>query len=176
MLNCTTVSETIYDDNDELDTGATHASALEIRLKMKSRQIYNMFSLDPFAPFTLDEINVCAEINEKAYQWALDNADPRALARFNMYGTRMVFAPDYFYPLPIGPLWIDGLLRMKLKKVNNERVLWVQSISMKTSADNIFNVLHPDAGGQHYCKLLSPARAMEWIYTDGLRNRLTSKA
>ena len=26
------------------------------------------------------------------------------------------------------------------------------------------------AGGFHYCKLLSPARAMEWLYTDGLRN------
>lgn len=23
--------------------------------------------------------------------------------------------------------------------------------------------------GYHYCKLLSPARAMEWIYVDGLK-------
>lgn len=27
----------------------------------------------------------------------------------------------------------------------------------------------PGFEGVHYCKLLSPARAMEWIYVDGLR-------
>jgi hypothetical protein len=27
----------------------------------------------------------------------------------------------------------------------------------------------PDPGCFHYCKLLSPARAMEWVFTDGLR-------
>jgi hypothetical protein len=29
--------------------------------------------------------------------------------------------------------------------------------------------IYPDSAGYHYCKLLSPARAMEWIYVDGLR-------
>ena len=30
----------------------------------------------------------------------------------------------------------------------------------------------PDPGCFHYCKLLSPARAMEWVYVDGLRRFL----
>ena len=30
----------------------------------------------------------------------------------------------------------------------------------------------PDPGCFHYCKLLSPARAMEWVYLDGLRRHL----
>lgn len=29
--------------------------------------------------------------------------------------------------------------------------------------------IYPDSAGFHYCKLLSPARIMEWIYVDGLR-------
>lgn len=29
--------------------------------------------------------------------------------------------------------------------------------------------IYPDSAGYHYCKLLSPARIMEWIYVDGLR-------
>ena len=32
----------------------------------------------------------------------------------------------------------------------------------------------PDPGCYHYCKLLSPARAMEWIYVDGLRKGKTA--
>jgi hypothetical protein len=43
---------------------------------------------------------------------------------------------------------------------------------MKTELDSWINKVHPDSGGQHYCKLLSPARAMEWITSEGLRDHL----
>ena len=45
-------------------------------------------------------------------------------------------------------------------------VLHVQSPAMVT---DVKAHLYPDSSGFHYCKLLSPARAMEWIYVDGLR-------
>ena len=34
-----------------------------------------------------------------------------------------------------------------------------------------WNIMRPfiQTVGYHYCKLLSPARAMEWIYVDGLK-------
>ena len=52
-----------------------------------------------------------------------------------------------------------------------EKIL-VQARSLKTSAD--FPVIPgvPDAACYHYCHLLSPARIMEWIYTDSLREKL----
>ena len=176
-FNVTTVSESVYDRFDSLDTGFTHATAAEIRLKMKSRQLYRRNTVDPFAPYEVDNMNVCKEINELAYKWALEHASPHARARFLQYGTEMRFIEDYHFPIAIGPLWINTKLRMKERQdaASGETVLEVQSISMKTDLDSWINKLHPDSGGQHYCKLLSPARAMEWIYTDGLRQKLGYK-
>jgi hypothetical protein len=42
----------------------------------------------------------------------------------------------------------------------------VQSPAMVT---DVSAHIYPDSAGFHYCKLLSPARIMEWIYVDGLR-------
>ena len=41
----------------------------------------------------------------------------------------------------------------------------IQSPMMHTDVDYKIKA----AAGFHYCKLLSPARAMEWLYIDGLR-------
>jgi hypothetical protein len=49
---------------------------------MKSRQLYHQNSVDPLATFALDNNYVCAEINEKALQWALERSSSKARKRY----------------------------------------------------------------------------------------------
>lgn len=44
-------------------------------------------------------------------------------------------------------------------------VLEVSSIQLKTDVSYPIGMFQ----GMHFCKLLSPTKAMEWIYVDGLR-------
>ncbi|KAI3629695.1 hypothetical protein MIR68_011130 [Amoeboaphelidium protococcarum] len=176
-LNVTTVSESMYDKYDSLDTGLAHGTAEEIRVKMKSRQLYRRHTTNPFADYDEDDMDVCMEINQLAYKYALEHSDPKVVKRFMKFGQKMHFLPDYHFPIAIGPLWINSRLKYKEMDLVNEdgkleKVLSIKSISMKTDLDSWINKLHPDSAGQHYCKLLSPARAMEWIYVDGLRHKL----
>lgn len=50
--------------------------------------------------------------------------------------------------------------------------IMVQARSLKTPADFPQIPGVPDPACYHYCHLLSPARIMEWIYTDSLRENL----
>jgi len=166
-LNLTSVSQAIYDRLDSLDTGFTHASAAELRVKMKSRQSILMATVDANATLAESDFNnVCAEINAQAYQWALDNAGEKTRARFAKYGQRMVFGDDIVPIVAAGPLWIYHPLEYKELTLAGERVLQVRAPTMRT---DVTAHLYPDSAGYHYCKLLSPARAMEWIYSYGLR-------
>ena len=62
-----------------------------------------------------------------------------------------------------GPSWI--FTSMKYIDNDTKTTLTVRSISMKTSTDYWIKA----SAGFHYCKVLSPARAIEWIYVDSLR-------
>jgi hypothetical protein len=85
----------------------------------------------------------------------------------------MVMGEDFHAPLPIGPVWIFNALSIKITKVKGgEKVMRVVSPSMRTSNEGFVTTLYKDSNGYHYCILLSPARAMEHIYTDGLRDKL----
>ena len=67
-----------------------------------------------------------------------------------------------------GPEWI----KKELVYTRNEesKSVEVQSWMFVVGESPIKSKYLPT--GMHYCKLLSPARCMEWIYTDGLRRGL----
>lgn len=75
-------------------------------------------------------------------------------------------------PYNAGPLWIwtyldyhqeDDAERKNLDG-SQRKLIDLKSPMMKTPIDYYIQA----AAGYHYCKLLSPARMMEWMYTDSL--------
>ena len=68
-------------------------------------------------------------------------------------------------PYNAGPLWIWRYLTYADNKDKTETL--VQAPMMRTPTDYPISA----ARGFHYCKLLSPFRALEWIYVDSLYDR-----
>lgn len=171
-LNLTTVSQNVYDSLDDFDTGFTHTSAYETRVKFASRQTIYRGTINWNAKMAdTDGESICAEMNKDSFQWALDNAGEAARQRFLLLGQQVTFGDDEFPPLKVGPLWIYSPLKLDNVQSNGVTVLKITSIAFKTDLDGP-EARIPFAPGYHFCKLLSPARAMEWIYIDGLRLRM----
>jgi hypothetical protein len=165
-LKATTVSEAIYDTLDDFDTGFTPLGASEIKAKLVSRQQIYQHANIPSALFNeTDSGNNCRLINEASYAWALKATGVDALARFQKHGESYTFGDD-LGPYNAGPLWIWTYLNFTEKQdSNNNYVTEVRAPYMATPVDYFVS----SAAGFHYCKLLSPVRALEWIYNDGLR-------
>jgi hypothetical protein len=167
-INVTTVTQPIYATLDSLDTGFYYQSASELRVKLKSRQALLMAAgVDPSKiNFTVTDTEGynCAEINNASYQWALQKASPKALERFQKIGEPLVMGKDIFLS-NAGPAWIWN--SMKYKENDDKSDVVVSAPCSHTPVDYAIKA----AAGYHYCKVLSPARAMEWIYIDGLRNK-----
>ena len=104
----------------------------------------------------------CAEINMAAYMWALAQCDPAVRTRFSRLGQPLVMGSDVV--VIVYPLWSSHRLSFTPRQDSSGHdVMEVTSPTMR------YAVSLPAVGGLHFCKLLSPARAMEWVYVDGLR-------
>lgn len=99
-------------------------------------------------------------------EWALANAGPATAQRYASRGLqlRMDADVDTFW----GPGFTYGSLNYTL--VNTTTPPYVSMVSTTLRTPSVYIV--PEAAGFHYCLLLSPARAMEWIYVDSLRSFL----
>lgn len=170
-MNSTTVTMPIYDLKDLVDTGLWPITASEMRTKFKSRQALQEAAGLKDVNFTETDgsnAGICQSINQAAYEWALKHASPVALGRFQKYGQKLSFAEDKKSGFGImGPTWIHDSLTYTPSQ--DKKTVVVQSHYFTTANKNLGDVPFIQTVGYHYCKLLSPARAMEWIYVDGLK-------
>ena len=144
------------------DVGKEYVSAIEIGTKMASRQL--VFNITGFpAPDSLDDGNRCAAINEQAYQWAIQAASPAARQRHQEHGMPLRMAADVKPFPPAGPWWIWNYLEYKTNTTSKPTLDVASYYAFYSTSGLAYGA------GNHYCKLLSPARAMEWIYTDSLK-------
>jgi hypothetical protein len=100
---------------------------------------------------------MCKDINKKALEWAISKASPAAIDDYNKYGKKLVLGEDK-ETMKIGPQWILTYLSFTDNKDKTETT--VVAPFMATPAD------YWGPKGLHYCKLLNPSRALEWIYID----------
>lgn len=159
-----TVSEAVYEKEDyyAFDAGFFSNTAMEIRSKFNSPQaIWNATGRDvPFAPTP----NACSAMNAKTIEWALQNVPETVRQRYLQRGIQLQAGKDI--PHSSGPSWIWSYLEFKQARKNGKDIRILDSHTMVTPLDHPV----PFAGGKLYCKLLSPARAMDWMYSDSLRD------
>jgi hypothetical protein len=163
--NCTikgyTVSENVY--NNYSDLGHEINAATEIKAKLMSRQLIRISMGHTDADFKVEDGShtMCKEINQFALDWALKNADEHSLDKYNRLGKKLVMGDDYASAI-MGPQWVYSSLSFQDSKdkkttvVRAPNLLTSHAFPLKSLAD------------AHYCKLLSPYRALEWIYVDSL--------
>ena len=160
-----TISELVYDVSDRIFDGGFFSNApTEIRCKFNTRQsILNACGVD--VPFNKDDDeDMASKINAKTIEWALSKVPPAVRERYVRHGVQLKAGKDL--PKRSGPSWIwTGLTFRSGIDEDGRECKFLDSPTMNTPLDHPI----PSVGGKFYCKLLSPSKALDWIYTDSLR-------
>lgn len=182
-LQTTTITQGVYHTGEDLeiwkkhfdvawlDTGYFPLSAVELRTKMVSRQ--NAWTEAGEADVDFEEVDGgavrCGEINQAALDWARSATAQATVARYDAHGQHYVVGPDVDV-CPAGPCWIWEELHYTPSEDRKTVVLTSPQFATETD----FPL--PKTAGFHYCKVLSPARAVEWMYVDSLREFYSLKS
>jgi len=165
-LKVNSVTQALYSLVDFFDTGFFPISAFSLRTKLNSRQKFWKHAgvSDPNFQET-DGASIGAEINQQVYNWALEHAGDKARDYFHKVGMPMEMGEDVVPLVSAGPVFILNYPKYNYVSKDGVQSFQVRAGAMKTSLSYPLKV----SSGFHYCQLLSPAAAMEWIYVDGLR-------
>merc|ERR1712072_423122 len=115
----------------------------------------------------------CAEINTESINTAINMLPEATRERYNSIGQPLVASDADLAVCNAGPCWIWS----RLEYDNDGESVTLSSPSLAEKNQNplpcgekgVDGKLLPCPAGMHYCKLLSPARALEWMFVDGLR-------
>ncbi|GMH65177.1 hypothetical protein TrRE_jg8419 [Triparma retinervis] len=102
----------------------------------------------------------CRDVNQHSIDVAIGMLEgSRTLERYEKFGKKICLGEDFDAYFSAGPAWIKEALEIE----ETDECLSVKSVKIDTELDSR---LFP---GVHYCKLLSPARVIDWIMTDSLK-------
>jgi len=152
----TTYCQPQYDSN--IADANTLYSASVIKAKFKIEDTVRESLCLPEAPR-----RQCKDINQEAFNLALSLASEEARERFESIGQRLFFDDDSVSPW--GPGW-EFSFGLHYDKVNETHTR-LYSTSLISEPDFII----ASAAGMHYCDLLSPFRALEWIYITSVQGK-----
>lgn len=104
-----------------------------------------------------DQSRTCSDLNKAAVAQAESMLPAASLQRYKAKGRKWCFLDDK--PITIGPLFVLSDITLEDKG----DCMAVQALTLLSKIDShIFP-------GVHYCKVLTPARAMDWMMTDSLQ-------
>lgn len=93
---------------------------------------------------------------------------PKVVERYNKFGEKMVMDSDR--NTENGGKWI--IVPLAYDENADKTQVNVSSYAYRMSAEFPVEMF----AGDHYCKILSPFKAMEWIYVDSLYTKLTQNS
>ena len=145
-----------YEEIKDFSYSTLYSGARDIACKMVSAD-----RIASVLNFSLVEQKTCKDINEKAFDLAkqiVSTNFPESIDRFEKQGIQPKFKDDSL--TLIGPQWVF-LSSLQINSKTGE----ITSPDMYSPLDSW---TYP---GVRYCKVLSPARAVEYIMTTGLSQR-----
>ncbi|XP_052106400.1 uncharacterized protein LOC127738939 [Mytilus californianus] len=146
---------TLWMQPNPLDSTTSPLSPLQLKATMKSQEAVK--KILPSSQFGIPAS--CKEVNQNAYELAFAKSSPMAKERYTSRGRRIIFNDDVSVSSEFQ--WVRSQLDLNY----NQTGLYVTAARFQTGMSEPTK----SYSGQNDCTLISPFRAMEWIYIDSLK-------